>query len=285
MEIFLAIVENGAVTRTNGVVAPVPWWSFTKTVIAAGALALVRDGRLALDGPLPNRPYSLRQLLQHRAGVTNYGELAAYHEAVSHGDSPWPITELLQRTEADKLRFEPGHGWLYSNIGYLFVRQLIEAVCDERLDAALKRLVLGPLGIESARIATTPADLAHVVMGTASSYHPGWVYHGLMVGPLDEAAVLLSRLMTGTLLPADLLEQMRLPHPMGAWNGPGYGLGLLTGTAALETRVTGHTGKGPGSVIAVYQGFEKAPPVTVAAFSNGDNPAAVEHAAFAAIRG
>jgi hypothetical protein len=146
------------VTRTSGI-APRAVVGFTKAVIAAGALALVRDGRLALDGPLPNRPYSLRQLLQHRAGVTNYGELAAYHEAVSHGDSPWPITELLQRAEADKLRFEPGHGWLYSNIGYLFVRQLIEAVRDDQLDAALKRLVLGPLGIESARIATTPADL------------------------------------------------------------------------------------------------------------------------------
>src|SRR5882672_11473166 len=138
MEISLAIVESGAVTSTDGVIAPVPWWSFTKTVIAAGALALVRDGRLALDGPLPHRPYSLRQLLQHRAGVTNYGELAAYHEAVARGDTPWPIAELLERTDADKLRYQPGHGWFYSNIGYLFVRQLIEATCDEPIDAALQ---------------------------------------------------------------------------------------------------------------------------------------------------
>ena len=78
--------------------ARVPWWSFTKTVIAAGALALVRDGQLALDEPLANRPYSLRQLLQHRAGVTNYGELPAYHDAVARGgqalEESVPVTRV-----------------------------------------------------------------------------------------------------------------------------------------------------------------------------------------------
>ena len=285
MKISLAVVNKGTVALTTGIRAPVPWWSFTKTVIAAGALVLVRDGQLAMDEPLAKRPYSLRQLLQHRAGVANYGDLAAYHEAVARGDKPWSACELFERTEADRLRFEPGKGWSYSNIGYLIVRRLIEATCNESLGAALTRLVLRPLGIESARIAEGPDDLVGVFMGEASAYHPGWVYHGLMVGQLDESALLLARLMTGTLLPHDLLEQMRFAHDLGSpWSTPGYGLGLVTGTTALGTRVTGHTGKGPGSVIAVYHTFEKAPQVTAAAFSAGDDQASVEHAAFAAIQ-
>ena len=44
-----------------------------------------------------------------------------------------------------------------------------------------------------------------------NSYHPGWVYHGLLVGPLREAAVLLDRLMTGTLLSPDLLDEHAFP--------------------------------------------------------------------------
>ena len=36
--------------------------------------------------PLPDRPYTLRQLLQHRAGVANYGALSAYHDAVARND-------------------------------------------------------------------------------------------------------------------------------------------------------------------------------------------------------
>ena len=64
-----------AVVTSDGEAIDVPWWSFTKTVLAAAALALVRDGRLALDEPLPGRPYTLRQLLQHRAGLTDYGRM------------------------------------------------------------------------------------------------------------------------------------------------------------------------------------------------------------------
>jgi CubicO group peptidase (beta-lactamase class C family) len=287
MEISLAVVDNGTLVRTTGVTAPVPWWSFTKTVIAAGALVLVRDGRLALDEPMPKRPYTLRQLLQHRAGVANYADLAAYHGAVGRGDDPWSTSELMERTEADRLRFEPGKGWSYSNIGYLFVRQLIETTCNEPLGAALMRLVLRPLGIEGARISEVPDDLVGVFMGEAVSYHPGWVYHGLMVGPLDQAALFLSRLLTGPLLPPGLLMQMQVGHvlavpiiPGRPWSTPEYGLGLMVGTCAKGRRVTGHSGGGPGSVIAVYHSPGAMPSVTAAAFCSGANEGAVESAAF-----
>ena len=70
------LVREGAVVTSNGDAADVPWWSFTKTVIAAAALALVRDGRPRRStSTLPDRPYTLRQLLQHRAGLTEYGRL------------------------------------------------------------------------------------------------------------------------------------------------------------------------------------------------------------------
>jgi CubicO group peptidase (beta-lactamase class C family) len=289
MDISLAVLENGALARCSGVSALVPWWSFTKTVIAAGALALARDGWLTLDEPLEERPFTLRQLLQHRSGVTDYGELTAYHQAVERGDDPWPIAELLERAEADRLRYAPGQGWQYSNIGYLFVRRLIEDTCGEPLGAVLSRLVLHPLGIKSARIVETRDDLADVFTGTAGFYHPGWVYHGLMVGRLDEAAVLLHRLLTGSLLPDYLLDQMRAALALGGlfpgrpWSAPGYGLGLMIGTTGSQARVMGHSGGGPGSAIAVYRSPD--PPVTVAAFSSGDDLAGVENAAFATIVG
>ncbi len=206
------VIAAGALTEARGVNQPVPWWSFTKTILAATALVLVRDGRLALDHSVRDRPFTLRQLLQHQSGLADYGGLAAYHEAVARGDEPWPVSELLERTDARRLRFEPGQGWSYSNIGYLIVRELIEETAGEDLSAAVARLVLHPLDISEARIARTRADLAGVAMGSTSSYHPGWVYHGLAVGPLRDAALLLDRLMTGTLLPSPLLEAMGEAH-------------------------------------------------------------------------
>jgi CubicO group peptidase (beta-lactamase class C family) len=278
------VVEDGGVVAAEGPDGDVPWWSFTKTAIAAAALALVRDGRLQLDSPLAGKPYTLRQLLQHRAGVTNYGRLVAYHEAVARGDDAWPVEELLARTNADRLIFPPGTGWAYSNIGYLHVCRLIEETTGEPLDLALRRLALGPLGIDNTRLAMRREDLSSVNMGVIRTYDPRWVYHGLLIGPLSDATLLLHRVMTGPLLPPDLVSAMLDRHAVHddglagrPWTLPGYGLGLMTGGIIGDRFMAGHTGGGPGSVIAVYHLLERQPPRTVAAFSIGDDQGRVEH--------
>ena len=83
VEVVTAAVVDGTVTVGDVADPPVPWWSFTKTVLAAAALVLVDAGRLTLDTPLAGQRYTLRQLLQHRAGVPDYGSLADYHDAVA----------------------------------------------------------------------------------------------------------------------------------------------------------------------------------------------------------
>src|SRR5262245_57717922 len=93
------VVQGTAVVAETGARTKIPWWSFTKTVIAAAALALVAGGRLSLDDGRRSRGYSLRHLLQHRAGLGDYGELADYHRAVERRETPWPVAELLARTD------------------------------------------------------------------------------------------------------------------------------------------------------------------------------------------
>jgi CubicO group peptidase (beta-lactamase class C family) len=67
---------------------------------------------------------------------------------------------VLARVRADRLIFSPGEGWAYSNVGYLFVRQLIEETVDMEIDKALRVLVFEPMGIQRTRIAKTPDDMA-----------------------------------------------------------------------------------------------------------------------------
>ena len=268
------LVREGAVVASNGATADVPWWSFTKTVLAAAALALVRDGRLVLDEQLSTRPYTLRQLLQHRAGLTEYGRLRAYHEAVERNDDAWPADEMLARTEAEHLIYEPGQGWEYSNIGYFHVRRLIERETRSPLDVAVTNLVLAPLGIDGVRLITERKDFS-------PTYDPKWVYHGLLVGALDSAARLLQRLLTGDLLPRHLLSAMLDQYPVGRpiagrpWKTPSYGLGLMIGKTTSGERIAGHTGGGPGSAIAVYHRLDK-PTGTAAAFEPEGIDATVE---------
>lgn len=287
MKTGVAIVEAGRIVRNDDAEMVVPWWSFTKTLMAAAALALARDGALRLDDLLPGRPYSLRLLLQHRAGLADYGGLKSYHEAVSRDEAAWPSPVLMQAADAERLRFGPGRGWGYSNIGYLFARQHLEALCGENLDALLRRLVFDPLGIAEPRVALARGDLDGVTLGSISSYDPQWVYHGLVVGPLQDAALLLHRLLTADFLPADLLAEMTSGWPVGGaiegrpWRTTAYGLGVMTGTGFENSRVIGHTGGGPGSVIAVYHHPDAIPPFTTAAFSPGEGTGQVESEAFA----
>ena len=171
-----AVAEAGVITAERDAGVVMPWWSFTKSVIAAAALTLVRDGKLDLDAPMGSKPFNLRQLLQHRAGVGEYGALTEYHRAVADRIEPWPVAELLSRVDADRLRFEPGTGWLYSNVGYLLVRRHLEETVGATLNSVLRERVLEPLGIKETFLAETPADLVGVMMCGAVGYHPGWVY-------------------------------------------------------------------------------------------------------------
>lgn len=279
---LFSLVSNGSPLTPDRPDATVPWWSFTKTVLAAAALSLVRDGLIALDDPLPEGPFTVRQLLRHEAGLADYSELADYSAAVARHETPWPAEEMLQRLDASRLRYAPGSGWRYSNVGYWHVARLIERITGLDLGEALTHRVFAPLGLSRTRLAHTEADLEGVNMGAATRYHPGWVYHGLLVGPLVEAALCLDRLFAGDLLAHSLLIEMQTARTLGGpipgrpWIAPGYALGLMQGPVDGGRILSGHTGGGPGSVVAVYNSVCGHERTTCAVFSDGADEGAVE---------
>uniref|UniRef100_UPI003567969C serine hydrolase domain-containing protein n=1 Tax=Hydrogenophaga sp. TaxID=1904254 RepID=UPI003567969C len=177
--------------------------------------------------------------------------------------------------EATRLRYAPGAGWRYSNVGYLYVGRLIERVTGLALEDALVQQVLAPLGLSAVRLAKARTDLVGVCRGAASAYDPGWVYHGLLVGPLSAAALFLDRLLAGQLLPEALLQAMQTARALGgpipgrSWTSPGYALGLMQGAVDTGVTVCGHTGVGPGSVVAVYHCADGANTASCAVFREG----------------
>lgn len=234
----------------------VPWWSFTKTILAAAALSFVDRRKLHLDAPIAGAPYTLRHLLQHTSGLPDYGPVPEYHQAVAAGESPWSIDELVRRVNATTLMFAPGTRFSYSNVGYLFVRQIIERAADADLNDALRMLVFDPLGIEGVFVANASEELDAVIGGNARRYDPRWVYHGCVVGSLSWAATCLHRLMHGGLLAPVTKSAMLVPRSYDAEaDAPedfGYGLGLMIEPARPGERLVGHAGSGPGSTITVF---------------------------------
>lgn len=277
-----SLVSNGTLLTPEQPDTAVPWWSFSKTVLAAAALSLVRDGLSDLDETVPEGPFTLRQLLRHEAGLADYSELAEYHAAVARNDTPWPADDLLQRLDASRLRYTPGDGWRYSNVGYLYVARHIQRVTGLSLEETLIQRVFIPLELTQVHLAKNRCDLQGVDMGGAPDYDPGWVYHGLLVGPLEEAALCLDRLFGEQLLPLELLREMQSarllggPIPGRPWMSPGYGLGLMQGGATGGLTLSGHTGSGPGSVVAVYRGSNGNSTASCAVFQANAHEGSVE---------
>ncbi len=248
-----AIIDADGEVTASGSTDPVPWWSFTKTVLSIATLRLAGQGALGLDDRLPGEPFTARQLLRHEAGLPCYATLSRYHADVAAGKPPWPVDRLLEAACVTRLRCRPGAGWAYSNIGYLRVAQCIERVSGRGLSAALADLVFDPAHLSGPRLARVPNDLADVQMGGASGYHPGWVYHGLLVGTASDAARLPWLLVNGrSLRPASLETMMRrraLPeHRSVVQPDPACGLGLMLAAEDPASHPLGDGGgRGAGS--------------------------------------
>jgi CubicO group peptidase (beta-lactamase class C family) len=133
--------------------------SNTKSVVAAGVLMLVDEGRLDLDDPvtkyLPGfdsglaRRLKIRHLLQHTTGFTNQRD--GYVGSVAQKSPEFPSAPSLI-VEAIKIgrvgpSIPPGEKGLYTNWGYTILGALIEKVSDQRIDQFLSERFYVPLGM------------------------------------------------------------------------------------------------------------------------------------------
>ncbi|MGH0034671.1 MAG: serine hydrolase [Myxococcota bacterium] len=254
-------------------------YSITKTMLATLALRLQEEGRLALDHRLdrwlPGVPeasrISLRRLLDHTAGLPDYGRLRAYHDAVRRSPGkPWSFERFAAMTYEGGTIFEPGQGWAYSNPGYMLVKRILEETGGEPLASLVASRIAAPLGLRRTSVAESIDDLADLAPApsamlsedgelhdTRGRYHPGWVCHGTVTSTASEIARFLQGLFAGRLVSESSLEAMTtavpVPEAPPQWEQPGYGLGLMLDRASPWGRLAGHGGGGPGYHSAAFR--------------------------------
>lgn len=262
-----------------------PYWSFSKTAIAICALKLADEHLVDLDAPHKEHPFTLRQLLGHSSGLPDYGPLKEYHAAVARGDEPWSRERLLDATLAQGMRFVPGKGWSYSNVGYLFIRDLIEEATGKPLGKVIHDLICKPLALATVEFWDTLDQSAALHWDAGTGYDPRWVYHGCLIGSALDASRLLHALFAGDLLEWKTLGDMLVRRSLGGaipgrpWTECGYALGLMSGAMGDAGRAIGHTGGGPFSVNAVYHFPDLPDPMTIAAFTDAPDQGVAEFAA------
>ncbi len=128
--------------------------SLTKPL--ATALAIMRlhqQGRLGVEERLgevlpayeggDKRGVTVGQLLSHTAGLPDY---RPYYSALATRPAAERRGGLRERLVAEPLVNPPGERMLYSDLDFMILEWVVEAVCGRRLDSFVAEEVYGPLG-------------------------------------------------------------------------------------------------------------------------------------------
>jgi CubicO group peptidase (beta-lactamase class C family) len=142
--------------------------SVGKQFTATAVMMLVEEGKIGLDDPLTKyfsdapaawKQVTIRELLSHTAGFTDYPKSFDMRKDYTEAD-------LLKIVESVPLAFSPGTSWSYSNLGYLTLGLVIHKVTGEFYGDFLQERIFRPLGMNTTRIISE----ADIIPNRSSGY-------------------------------------------------------------------------------------------------------------------
>ena len=219
--------------------------SVGKQFTATAIMMLVEAGKVGLEDPLtkyfPDAPASwkqvtVRELLSHTAGFTDYPDNFDMRKDYTEAD-------LLKIVEGIPLAFPPGTRWSYSNLGFLTLGILIHKVTGQFYGDFLQERIFKPLGMSTTRIISE----ADIIPNRSAGYrlvkgelkNQEWVSptlnttaDGALYFSILDLAKWDAALYTEKLLKRSSLEQMWTVVPLknGQPNSGHYGFGWEMGT-------------------------------------------------------
>lgn len=269
-----AIVTAG-VTRKRGGTSispdtPLRVASISKIYTAAVIVELSRRGLIDLDEPfssylprevvdgLPNGDTAtVRQLLNHTAGIPDYYDIRHY----MFGDWTAPLT--LERTlpvaKRQKAPFVPGESLEYSNMGYILAGAIAEDITGRSLAELIEEIIVGPLGLSSTYygLHNPPGADLH---GYGTELRPWadtfvfWEHSGPDAGIVASASD-VADVLTALLSPDGDLNDLgtaMLEQPFGYTERYQRAQGFALRTTRSNVRLIGHTGDVFGYVSFAY---------------------------------
>ncbi len=214
--------------------------SLTKPLVTASAvMILVERGLVRLSDPIsrhlpelqgkPGGDITLLQLLLHNSGLPSVNALGDYERG--HDES---VRALL----SVRPRVDPGARYLYSDVGYLWLGEVVQRVAKQPLDVFAHEALFAPLGLQDTffrppiarlkRIAPTEEaedrtpPLIHGVVHDPRAFRLGGVagHAGLFSTAADLSRIARALLSGGTLdgvrvLSEGSVQTMTRPHFVG----------------------------------------------------------------------
>lgn len=244
--------------------------SISKPVTAWGVMRLVERGAVDLDAPVAGylkgwsfppsgrstTSITVRELLTHTAGLP-LGDFSARFDP----RAPVPDLRSHLTVEARPIGAAGTH-FMYSDTGFNLLELLIEEVSGERFADFMRREVLSPLGMTSARFEWTPGlakkiPEGHDLNGAAVPFYvyPAHASGGLLATVSDVARFAQAGLSPAFRSDHQVLENssIALLHapqvPTGGplrFVSPAYGLGHFVEPLSDGRRSVWHGGQGYG---------------------------------------
>ena len=159
-------------------------WSMVKPITAVAVLQLHEQGLLDIDNQvvdyLPffevqyptesSERITIRHLLNHSSGLrNNVPEIIGWIHF--DGDPEWNQTELIKEklTDYTELAYEPGSMGVYTNVGYMVLAAVIEAVSGQTYQQYMIDHIFEPLGMDQTNWTYTEAMIANEAIGSNPS--------------------------------------------------------------------------------------------------------------------
>jgi D-alanyl-D-alanine carboxypeptidase len=253
--------------------------SITKTFVSTVVLQLVDEGRVALDEPIDSYlpeygidpRITVRMLLRHTSGLFNYtgepnepGIPLAGSEYVENRFRHYTPDELIAVSLAKPPRFEPDTDYSYSNTNYILLGQLVERVTGTPYAVQVGKRILGPLRLRETILPGEWTGLPRPHAHGYFAYREDGQFHvvdvtrinvtwagsaGEIVSTTRDLDRFISALVSGKLLPAELLAEMTTPSQHASY---GLGLEIMDLGPACGGVYFGHTGGIPGYVSFMF---------------------------------
>ena len=157
--------------------------SLTKVFTAVAVMQQVEAGRIELDAPVARYipefaqhgkgDILVRQLLTHTSGLPAW--LPLYNVA----DTPEARIDAVYSVKPEA---PPGTAYIYSDLGYITLGELVEEVTGKGLDEVIAETITEPLGMDDTMF-TPPDSLRHRI--AATEYEP-WVNRGMVWGSVHD---------------------------------------------------------------------------------------------------
>jgi len=248
--------------------------SMNKMFTAVAIAQLVEKGKLSFDDPLskfiPDFPdkesagkIKIKHLLSHTAGLGGY--FSDKWDSKSRGDIR-TVDDMMALAKADeKLQFEPGSKWQYSNTGMLVIGKVIEIVSGQSYYDYVRENIAKPAGMTNTDCYELDKVNRNLAVGYDKQYTDAGVtfgnnifMHVMRGGPqgggystVEDLLKFAQALQGGKLISAESVKMLTTPKP--ELNSPDYGFGFQIDPGGKSF---GHSGGFPGinSNLDMYTG-------------------------------